>query len=105
MWSIAERVDINPEDGEEVASFARDNGIGLVVIGPEAPLVSGVADAVRAAGIPVFGPNAAAARMEGSKQFAKRLWKRREFQLRLGVHLMMKMPVQLMYAKSVVLLL
>ena len=33
MWSIAERVDINPEDGEEVASFARDNGIGLVVIG------------------------------------------------------------------------
>lgn len=73
MWSIAERVDINPENGEEVASFARDNGIGLVVIGPEAPLVSGVADAVRATGIPVFGPNAAAARMEGSKQFAKEI--------------------------------
>lgn len=73
MWTMAECVDVNPEDGESVAAFARDNSIGLVVIGPEAPLVTGVADAVRAAGIPVFGPNAAAARMEGSKQFAKEI--------------------------------
>ena len=47
--------------------------IGLVVIGPEAPLVAGVADALREAGVAVFGPNAAAARLEGSKGFTKDL--------------------------------
>ena len=76
MWSLAERVDVDPEDGAAVAAFAREHGVGLVVIGPEAPLVAGVADAVRTAGIPVFGPDAAAARMEGSKRFAKEVMER-----------------------------
>jgi phosphoribosylamine--glycine ligase len=62
---------VDPLDGAAVASLARELGAGLVVVGPEAPLVAGVADAVRAAGIPAFGPSAAAARLEGSKAFAK----------------------------------
>lgn len=61
------------DDPEAVAAFAREEGIGLVVIGPEAPLVAGVADAVRAAGIPCFGPGAEGAQMEGSKKFSKEL--------------------------------
>ncbi|MBD7918489.1 phosphoribosylamine--glycine ligase [Cellulomonas sp. Sa3CUA2] len=62
---------VDPLDGEAVAALARSLGVDLVVVGPEAPLVAGVADAVRAAGIPVFGPSAQAARLEGSKSFAK----------------------------------
>lgn len=64
---------LDPTDGTLVAGYAADNGVELVVIGPEAPLVAGVADAVRAAGIPVFGPDRAAAALEGSKAFAKRI--------------------------------
>jgi len=60
----------------DVAAFALDNAIDLVVIGPEAPLVAGVADAVAAVGVLVFGPEAAAARMEGSKEFAKDVMRR-----------------------------
>ncbi|GAA3593278.1 phosphoribosylamine--glycine ligase [Klugiella xanthotipulae] len=56
-----------------VTDFAVDEGFELVVIGPEAPLVAGVADPLRAAGIPVFGPDRAAAALEGSKEFAKRI--------------------------------
>jgi phosphoribosylamine--glycine ligase len=62
---------IDPLDGAAVAGLASSLGADLVVVGPEAPLVAGVADAVRAAGIPAFGPSAAAARLEGSKAFAK----------------------------------
>lgn len=58
-------------DGSAVAALATELAADLVVVGPEAPLVAGVADAVRAAGIPVFGPSAEAARLEGSKAFAK----------------------------------
>ncbi len=58
-------------DPEAVAALAVELGSDLVVIGPEAPLVAGVADAVRAAGIACFGPSAAAAQLEGSKAFAK----------------------------------
>jgi len=58
-------------DGAAVAHLATAVGADLVVVGPEAPLVAGVADAVRAVGIPVFGPSAAAAMLEGSKAFAK----------------------------------
>ncbi|MBE6484629.1 MAG: phosphoribosylamine--glycine ligase [Actinomycetaceae bacterium] len=58
-------------DGEAVAAQAVRLGVDLVVIGPEAPLVAGVADDVREAGIPVFGPSREAARLEGSKAFAK----------------------------------
>jgi phosphoribosylamine--glycine ligase len=63
--------DVDAMDGAAVAALAGDLGVGLVVIGPEAPLVAGVADAVRDAGIPCFGPTRAAARLEGSKAFAK----------------------------------
>lgn len=64
---------IEPTSGEAVVAIARAHAIDLVVVGPEAPLVAGVADAVRAAGIAVFGPSAAAARIEGSKAFAKEI--------------------------------
>jgi phosphoribosylamine--glycine ligase len=70
--SLAENVPgLDAESPSAVAAFARDRGVDLVVIGPEGPLVAGVADAVEQAGILVFGPNADAARMEGSKEFAK----------------------------------
>ena len=65
--------DVRPADGKEVAALARSLDADLVVIGPEVPLVAGVADAVRAEGIAVFGPDAAAARLEGSKAFAKEI--------------------------------
>ncbi|KAA9379267.1 phosphoribosylamine--glycine ligase [Microbispora cellulosiformans] len=62
---------VTPTDGAAVTALAERLGAGLVVIGPEAPLVAGVADAVRAGGIPCFGPSARAAAVEGSKAFAK----------------------------------
>ncbi|MDO8143464.1 phosphoribosylamine--glycine ligase [Isoptericola sp. 178] len=62
---------VDAVDGGAVAALATDLGADLVVVGPEAPLVAGVADAVRDAGVPVFGPSAEAARLEGSKSFAK----------------------------------
>ena len=58
-------------DGDAVAALAREHEVDLVVVGPEAPLVAGVADVCRAAGFAVFGPSAEAARLEGSKSFAK----------------------------------
>ncbi|MGV1034034.1 MAG: phosphoribosylamine--glycine ligase [Microbacteriaceae bacterium] len=64
---------LDPNDPIAVANYAVREGIGLVVIGPEAPLVAGVADAVRERGIAVFGPSQAAAQLEGSKAFAKRI--------------------------------
>ncbi len=66
-------VALDPTNGDVVTQYALDNAIDLVVIGPEAPLVAGVADKVRARGIPVFGPGKAAAALEGSKTFAKRI--------------------------------
>ncbi|MEU0087757.1 phosphoribosylamine--glycine ligase [Streptomyces sp. NPDC006274] len=71
---IAEVAELHPVDqldGAAVAELATGIGAGLVVVGPEAPLVAGVADAVRRAGIPCFGPSAEAAQLEGSKAFAK----------------------------------
>jgi phosphoribosylamine--glycine ligase len=64
---------VDPLDGEAVAALAVELAADLVVVGPEAPLVLGVADDVRARGIPVFGPSAEAARLEGSKAFAKEI--------------------------------
>ena len=64
---------LDPTDGDVVVRSAQEMHADLVVIGPEAPLVAGVADAVRRAGIPVFGPDKAAAQLEGSKAFAKRI--------------------------------
>ncbi|MFZ4298292.1 phosphoribosylamine--glycine ligase [Streptomyces cinereoruber] len=68
---VAELHAVDQLDGDAVARLAIELGAGLVVVGPEAPLVAGVADAVRAAGIPVFGPSREAAELEGSKAFAK----------------------------------
>ena len=62
---------VRAEDGEGLLALAGELGIDLVVVGPEGPLVAGVADELRHAGIAVFGPSAAAARIEGSKSFAK----------------------------------
>jgi phosphoribosylamine---glycine ligase len=64
---------IDPLDGHAVASLASRLGVKLVVVGPEAPLVAGVADAVRETGIPCFGPSEVAAQLEGSKAFAKQV--------------------------------
>lgn len=66
-------IHLDPTNPGIVTDFAVDNDIDLVVIGPEAPLVAGVADRVRRAGIAVFGPGKAAAELEGSKTFAKRI--------------------------------
>lgn len=71
--SLGENVELDILDGQAVADLARSRGVDLVIIGPEAPLVAGVADDVRAAGIPVFGPGQEAARLEGSKAFAKEI--------------------------------
>ncbi len=76
---IAERTRCLPvaaDDLEGVVRLARAEGVGLVLIGPEVPLTLGLADRLRAAGIPAFGPSAAAARLEGSKAFAKDFMRR-----------------------------
>ena len=62
---------VNILDGAAVAALAAELGVDLVVVGPEAPLVAGIGDAIRAAGIPCFGPSGEAAALEGSKAFAK----------------------------------
>lgn len=69
----AELVDLNIADHAAVTAFCAGHDIGLVVVGPEGPLVDGLADSLRDAGIPVFGPSAAAAQIEGSKGFTKDL--------------------------------
>ncbi len=70
---VAELVALDPADHDAVVGFCRREAIGLVVIGPEAPLVAGLVDALSAAGIKAFGPSAAAARLEGSKSFTKQI--------------------------------
>ncbi|WP_322964647.1 phosphoribosylamine--glycine ligase [Sphingomonas fuzhouensis] len=69
-------VGLNATDHAAVVAFVKDHAIGLVVIGPEAPLVDGLADSLRAEGVPVFGPSKAAAQLEGSKGFTKDLCRR-----------------------------
>ncbi|MEU6481740.1 phosphoribosylamine--glycine ligase [Streptomyces sp. NPDC047017] len=71
IGEVAELHPVDALDGKAVAALAVELGADLVVVGPEAPLVAGVADAVREAGIPAFGPSREAARLEGSKAFAK----------------------------------
>jgi phosphoribosylamine--glycine ligase len=71
--AVAEGVVLDTADHGAVLDFCRLMKIGLVVVGPEQPLVEGIADALRAAGIPCFGPSRAAARLEGSKGFTKDL--------------------------------
>ncbi len=69
----AETVALDPTDGAAVVQCAQVLGVSLVVVGPEAPLVAGVADALAAVSIPCFGPLAAAAQLEGSKAFCKEI--------------------------------
>ena len=69
--ALAECVAIDPADHDAVVDFARDHNVDLVVVGPEAPLVDGLADTLTAAGIACFGPSAKAAMLEGSKEFAR----------------------------------
>src|SRR5829696_6996773 len=68
---VATLVPLDPKDVDAVARWCVENRIDLVVVGPEVPLVAGLADRVAREGIPVFGPSAAAAEIEGSKAFAK----------------------------------
>jgi len=70
---LAECLDADPNDAETLANLAEDLGIDLTVIGPEGPLVAGLADELGARGHAVFGPSAAAARIEGSKSWAKEI--------------------------------
>ncbi|QQV77458.1 phosphoribosylamine--glycine ligase [Sphingomonas aliaeris] len=72
----AELVDLDPADHRAVIDFCHRHSIHFVVIGPEAPLVDGLADNIRTMGLPVFGPNKAAAQLEGSKIFTKDLCRR-----------------------------
>ena len=76
MSDCAELVGIDWQQSDHLINFLKDNHVDLVVVGPEAPLVAGLADALNAAGIPVFGPSKAAAQLEGSKVFAKDLMKK-----------------------------
>lgn len=76
MSDCAELVGIDWQQRDHLIRFLKDNHVDLVVVGPEAPLVAGLADALNAAGIPVFGPSKAAAQLEGSKVFAKDLMKK-----------------------------
>ena len=75
----ATNVAIDPLDVDALVAFARDEGVGLAVVGPEAPLAAGLADALRAAGVATVGPGADGARLESSKAFAK------EFMARHGI--------------------
>ena len=70
---LAECADIDILDGATVVTFCEENAIDFVIVGPEAPLAAGVADAARAAGLLTFGPSAAAAKLEASKAFTKEI--------------------------------
>jgi len=71
--AVATNIDLNIGDHSQVVAFCRDETIDLVVVGPEAPLVAGLADDLQTAGFKVFGPSKAAAQLEGSKAFTKAL--------------------------------
>lgn len=73
MVDVAELVQINEAEQEKLVEFAKDNNVGLTIIGPEVPLLAGLSDRFEAAGLKVFGPKQRAAEIEGSKSFAKEL--------------------------------
>jgi len=73
MEPLAERIPVAPDDVESIVGWSKKNGIDFVVVGPEAALAAGLADALRAVGIATLGPGAAAARLESSKRYAKDL--------------------------------
>ena len=74
--SIAENVPLDPKDTAACADWATSNAIDLTIIGPEDPLCAGIVDVFSECGLPVFGPSAAAARIEGSKLWSKELMQR-----------------------------
>src|SRR5881394_4343877 len=76
MAALAECVAIKVSDHDRLVTLATGGGFDLVVVGPEAPLVDGLGDKLRARGVAVFGPGAAGARLEGSKVFAKQFFAR-----------------------------
>jgi phosphoribosylamine--glycine ligase len=76
MTDVAELVSIAESDHKQLLQFAKENNVGLTIIGPEVPLLEGLADKFEAAGLAVFGPQQAAAEIEGSKSFAKELMKK-----------------------------
>ncbi|MDR7238389.1 phosphoribosylamine--glycine ligase [Neobacillus drentensis] len=76
MADVAELVSIAESEHGQLLQFAKEKGVGLTIIGPEVPLLEGLADKFEAAGLAVFGPRAAAAEIEGSKSFAKELMKK-----------------------------
>ena len=67
-----ENVDLPSNDFEQIIKFAKQNAVGLTVVGPEAPLANGLVDALEEAGIPTFGPSKGAAQLEASKVFCKK---------------------------------
>ncbi|MDQ6595591.1 phosphoribosylamine--glycine ligase [Bacillus salipaludis] len=76
MEDFAELIPLQESESEKLIQFAKEEGIGLTIIGPEVPLLEGLADRFTEAGLPVFGPKKAAAEIEGSKSFAKELMKK-----------------------------
>ena len=71
-----ENVDLPSNDFEQIIKFAKQNAVGLTVVGPEAPLANGLVDALEEAGIPTFGPSKGAAQLEASKVFCKKILRR-----------------------------
>ncbi len=84
LAAIGETIPLNPLDAAEVATFAKERDVDLVVIGPEAPLAAGVVDALDNAGVAAFGPTAAGARLEASKSYAKHVMERAEIPTAAG---------------------
>lgn len=78
MEDVAERVLIDESNHEQLIQFATEQGIGLTIIGPEVPLLEGLADKFEAEGLAVFGPRRLAAEIEGSKSFAKEIMRKYE---------------------------
>ncbi len=76
MASLVECIDIPADDIDKLLSFAVGAGIDLTIVGPEVPLMAGIVDKFQARGLKIFGPTAAAARLEGSKVFTKELLKK-----------------------------
>ncbi|WP_444320799.1 phosphoribosylamine--glycine ligase [Megasphaera sp.] len=76
MSEVAQCVDIALSDLDAITDYAKNEGIDMLVVGPEVPLTEGIADLAQSKGLAVFGPNKAAAQMEGSKVFAKNLMKK-----------------------------
>jgi len=76
IWEIAERVDISPTDVKSLVEFASKEGIDFTIVGPEAPLVEGIVDEFERRNLKIFGPNKEAAKLEGSKAFAKAFMKK-----------------------------